>query len=1114
MKKNYDRMAVRTLLGTLMTLYAVTGHTVQPVTKYEYDANGNRTKLTDPLNRITSQTYDALNRMKQVTDPATGITQFTYDSLNRLTGVTDPRNLTTNYTYNAFGDLLSLASPDTGTTQNTYDLSGNLLTRTDAKGQLTTYTYDALNRVTNIQYADGQATAYTYDQGTNGQGRLTGIAHTYPAGHAFAGNLVMQYTYDARGRVLTESRTLPNGSAAIVAYAYDSAGRLGSITYPSGRTVTYQYDTNGRVASVVTAEANGPSQTIATGMTYRPFGPAQSHVWGNNATYTKTFDSEGRLASYPLGASNIQLGYDLASNITSRTDANNSALNNTYTYDNLDRLTQQVESSTTRNWTYDAVGNRATQSIGANSTTYQYSATNNRLIQAGAQAVTSDANGAITNDGNNTFTYDARGRLVSSTTAAGTTSYLIDPLGRRLAKTGPLGTTQFVYDTAGHLVAELTAAGNAVQEHLWANETPISVATAQTLNGTEVLLDNIPSSFSTTGTWSPSTAVAGFQGANYQTHAASDGPVGTVVDNTDGGFSTTGSWTASTAVSGYQGANYLNRPAGGDPVDTVVLDNIHAGSSAIGTWGASTAVGGYQGTNYQTHAAGTGTDSFTWSTALTPGEYKVYAKWTANVNRASDAKYTVTHQSGQATVTVDQKQNGATWNLIGTYTFDATGNVSLSDQANGYVIADAVKFVPTSGNPPAATWNASLTPGQYKVYAKWTAHANRATDAKYTVTHASGTETVTVNQQQNTGWNLLGTYSFDTAGSVKLTDEANGYVIADAVRFVNTTAQVDMATWTPSQSGTYQVFAKWTANVNRASNAKYIVTHQAGQTTVTMDQKQNGGTWNSLGSFSLNPNLGHKIQLSSEADGYVIADAIRLMPTVTESQVHYVQADQLGTPRAVIDNQNQTVWNWDGDAFGNSPANNDPDQNGAALAYNLRFPGQYYDQETNTHYNYFRDYNPATGRYIESDPIGLAGGINTFAYVNGNPIKHSDPLGLDWVYSQSTGNLWHTNSSVSITGYAGYRSGYNNPSFENVVGMGPLPKGSYRIGAPYNSAHTGPYTLPLTQINGNSYGRDAFRIHGDNGRGDLSASNGCIIVPRKIREKIHSSDDPILRVIE
>lgn len=66
----------------------------------------------------------------------------------------------------------------------------------------------------------------------------------------------------------------------------------------------------------------------------------------------------------------------------------------------------------------------------------------------------------------------------------------------------------------------------------------------------------------------------------------------------------------------------------------------------------------------------------------------------------------------------------------------------------------------------------------------------------------------------------------------------------------------------------------------------------------------------------------------------------------------------------------------------------------ASVDMPLRFPGQYFDEETGLHYNYFRDYDPSTGRYIQSDPIGLAGGLNTYGYVGANPLTGVDPLGL------------------------------------------------------------------------------------------------------------------------
>lgn len=116
---------------------------------------------------------------------------------------------------------------------------------------------------------------------------------------------------------------------------------------------------------------------------------------------------------------------------------------------------------------------------------------------------------------------------------------------------------------------------------------------------------------------------------------------------------------------------------------------------------------------------------------------------------------------------------------------------------------------------------------------------------------------------------------------------------------------------------------------------------------------------------------------------------------ITSSSIAYVFTDQLSTPRVIIrGSDNNMIWRWDGaDPFGLEHPDQNPNKLGK-FTYNPRFPGQYYDSETNLHYNYFRDYDPQTARYVQSDPVGLRGGINTYSYVEGSPLSKADPFGL------------------------------------------------------------------------------------------------------------------------
>jgi RHS repeat-associated protein len=110
--------------------------------------------------------------------------------------------------------------------------------------------------------------------------------------------------------------------------------------------------------------------------------------------------------------------------------------------------------------------------------------------------------------------------------------------------------------------------------------------------------------------------------------------------------------------------------------------------------------------------------------------------------------------------------------------------------------------------------------------------------------------------------------------------------------------------------------------------------------------------------------------------------------------VYYVQPDQLNTPRLVVNSANVAVWTWDSAPFGESVA----DQNPAGLgtfAYSLRFPGQQFDSTTRLHYNYYRDYEPATGRYVQVDPLIVAGvSDEPFSYAGASPLLYTDFYGL------------------------------------------------------------------------------------------------------------------------
>jgi YD repeat-containing protein len=186
---------------------------------------------------------------------------------------------------------------------------------------------------------------------------------------------------------------------------------------------------------------------------------------------------DGRIASFALSAQTMTMTYDAASRIKAIGDVANPAAGNTYDYDPLDRLTNVVTPTAAQTYGYDAVGNRSPKVNGSTVTPYTYDTTSNRLTKVGAQAIATDANGSITNRGDATFNYDARGRMVSANTAIGLVTYTLNSLGQRVRKVTPTETTVFHYDLAGKLIAESTTAGatTTTQQYVYLGDMPVAV---------------------------------------------------------------------------------------------------------------------------------------------------------------------------------------------------------------------------------------------------------------------------------------------------------------------------------------------------------------------------------------------------------------------------------------------------------------------------------------------------------------------------------------------------------------------------------------------------------------------------------------------------------------
>ncbi|MBP6865444.1 MAG: hypothetical protein KBC32_09300 [Candidatus Didemnitutus sp.] len=363
-------------------------------------------------------------------------------------------------------------------------------------------------------------------------------------------------------------------------------------------------------------------------------------------------------------------------------------------------------------------------------------------------------------------------------------------------------------------------------------------------------------------------------------------------------------------------------PASARTQDPVIVDNTAA--TVTGSWSTSTASTGYYGTNYllDGNTGSTGGKSVRFTPNLpVAGRYLVYQCWAAGSNRASNAPVDIIHASGTTTTEVNQKANNGAWMLLGAFHFNAGTSSSVllrNDGANFYVVADAVKFVLA---PPLAPTGLGLAPGFTGISLSWSAAegatsylVKRATslNGPYTtiasgVTATSYTDTsvtanvvyyYTVSSVNDGGISTespaisapplapvivdnTDTGSVSIVGSWTTTAATAGFHGANYLHDGNTgTTGGKSVTFTPNLpvTGVYDVYVRWTASVNRATDAPIDVNHATGSATFNVNQKVDGGTWVLLDTYAFNAGTGGSVVVRNDsADGFVVADAVRFV---------------------------------------------------------------------------------------------------------------------------------------------------------------------------------------------------------------------------------------------
>jgi RHS repeat-associated protein len=948
---------------------AYTANTDQPAALTGIvDENGDRFAIFryDDKGRAISSSHVAAGNVEvaryEVRD------RFVYDTGGRAT-VTDPLGTSRAYNFQISFNApraTSLSQPCAtcgGASATTaYDPTNASVTRrTDFNGVATTYQhadpYGRTDLETQRTEAVGLPEQRTIATQWHPSFRLP-VAIVEPAP---GGTKTTRFTYDASGNLLERAVTAPknDGSDETLTrtsrWTYATFGRLLSATDPNGNVTAYSYYADddpepgkrGSLAAVVNAAGH-----VSLVSAYDAAGRPLTTIDPNGLVTTLAYDVRGRPIMRQVGVEITRYAYDKAGQLVEVTQPDGSLLR--YTYDSAHRLVRIEDGRGNRIvYTLDAAGNRIAENV--------YDATNalartrsrvydslNRLYQdLGAQ------NQATT------YAYDGNGNVLTITDPLGHKTWnFYDGLNRVTRVAVPDLYAMYAYDAGGNV------------SQLWDSRRN---ATAYTHDGFgDVVRQVSPDTGTTTSRYDAA---------------------GNLVERTDA--------RGATATHIYDTLNRAARVvhSRSESPDEVFVYAYDAGVNAKGRL-----------------------SQVSDPAATTNWTYDSHGRVTSKSQRIGGVSQTVSYG----------------YNPVGQLTSLTTPSgqaISYSysnNRASGMVVNGIALITGAAAEPfgPLAAWiwgNGSRTFRDYDNDGRLVTWEFRngmpvlRNDLSYDTAgrivaiadpiHAAATQSFQYDDRDRltlaqTGNPVLHTrqFTYDPVGN-RQTAISDGVTVS--LSYSATSNRLQSMSGTPASyfRGAAAVALSY-SNANRLASIESAETPLATYAVNALGQRVRK-TVDGVTTLFVYDESG-KLLGEYDAAGNLIQETVwledlpvaTLRPTgaqgiPTPIDVYYVHADHLGTPRAVSrPADNAIAWQWKSlDPFGSDLPDERPTASGV-FRYNLRFPGQYYDAETGLHYNYFRDYDPTIGRYVESDPIGLGGGLNTYAYVLNAPLSYGDLLGL------------------------------------------------------------------------------------------------------------------------